>query len=139
MKKISNSLEDTKKIAEEICEELKNMQTPFYILMSGDLGAGKTTFSKQLIKLLGVDEVVTSPTFVIMNQYTSKSGLTINHMDAYRLKNDSELDMYLDEFENSINIIEWYENIDLESNINYLKIDIKNIGDHNREFTIERN
>ncbi|MBY7704522.1 tRNA (adenosine(37)-N6)-threonylcarbamoyltransferase complex ATPase subunit type 1 TsaE [Vibrio harveyi] len=100
-----NNLDETKQFAKALSLEIKNKQLPFYILLNGDLGAGKTTFTKTLLKELGVTENVSSPTFVIMNQYKTDQ-FNINHVDAYRLNNDSEIDMYLDEFDNSINVIE---------------------------------
>lgn len=107
---IINNLEDLNNLAKDIAEKLKpNM----YLLLDGDLGAGKTTFTKMLLKHLGVKETVTSPTFVILNQYHS-DGICINHMDAYRLQNDSETEMYTEQFHNSINIIEWYNNLGVD-------------------------
>ncbi|AME13580.1 type II/IV secretion system family protein [Mycoplasma mycoides subsp. mycoides] len=71
-----------------------------------------------------------------MNQYFIDD-LKINHMDAYRLNNDSEIEMYLDEFLDGLNIIEWYENLDLDLNaINKLIIEIKIIDENQRLFFI---
>src|SRR5699024_1480060 len=76
-----------------------------YLLLSGDLGAGKTTFTKKLLSKLGVIENVTSPTFTIMNQYEMNT-LFINHMDAYRLNKEEEIDQFEEQFDNAFNIIE---------------------------------
>ncbi|HQW83366.1 MAG TPA: tRNA (adenosine(37)-N6)-threonylcarbamoyltransferase complex ATPase subunit type 1 TsaE [Ferruginibacter sp.] len=56
----------------------------------GELGAGKTTFIHALCKALNVVDTITSPTFSIINQYKTKSGQTIYHMDFYRIKDEAE-------------------------------------------------
>ncbi|WP_369024922.1 tRNA (adenosine(37)-N6)-threonylcarbamoyltransferase complex ATPase subunit type 1 TsaE [Mycoplasma capricolum] len=136
MKVKVNNLEETYKLAKKVKKIIQNKKIPFYVLLKGDLGAGKTTFTKALLEEFEVKQNITSPSFVIMNQYFVND-LKINHMDAYRLNNDSELEMYLDEFLDSLNIIEWYENIDLDLNtINKLIIEIKIIDEKKRLFFI---
>ena len=56
----------------------------------GDMGAGKTTFINTICKQLGVEDVVSSPTFSIINQYQTNTGQTIYHLDLYRLKDEEE-------------------------------------------------
>lgn len=132
---ISQNLSQTASIAQQIIAQAK---PNLYLLLSGDLGAGKTTFTKLFLKQLGVTENVSSPTFVIMNQYIGNHDLKINHLDAYRLNHDSEIEMFIDEFAGALNIIEWYENLNLDlDNINWIKIDIKILNETNREFRIE--
>ncbi|QVK09085.1 tRNA (adenosine(37)-N6)-threonylcarbamoyltransferase complex ATPase subunit type 1 TsaE [Mycoplasma mycoides] len=136
MKVKVNNLEQTYKIAKKIKKLIQNQKIPFYILLKGDLGAGKTTFTKALLEQFNIKDNITSPSFVIMNQYFIDD-LKINHMDAYRLNNDSEIEMYLDEFLDGLNIIEWYENLDLDLNaINKLIIEIKIIDENQRLFFI---
>ncbi|QVK07117.1 tRNA (adenosine(37)-N6)-threonylcarbamoyltransferase complex ATPase subunit type 1 TsaE [Mycoplasma mycoides] len=136
MKVKVNNLEQTYKIAKKIKKIIQNQKIPFYILLKGDLGAGKTTFTKALLEQFNIKDNITSPSFVIMNQYFI-GDLKINHMDAYRLNNDSEIEMYLDEFLDGLNIIEWYENLDLDLNaINKLIIEIKIIDENQRLFFI---
>ncbi|WFQ96154.1 tRNA (adenosine(37)-N6)-threonylcarbamoyltransferase complex ATPase subunit type 1 TsaE [Mycoplasma feriruminatoris] len=136
MKVKVNNLEQTYKLAKKIKKVIQNQKIPFYILLKGDLGAGKTTFTKALLEQFDIKENITSPSFVIMNQYFTDD-LKINHMDAYRLNNDSEIEMYLDEFLDGLNIIEWYENLDLDLNtINKLIIEIKIIDENQRLFFI---
>ncbi|AEM68944.1 tRNA (adenosine(37)-N6)-threonylcarbamoyltransferase complex ATPase subunit type 1 TsaE [Mycoplasma putrefaciens] len=131
-----NNLQDTNNLATKIAKQIKNSQLPFYLLLNGGLGSGKTAFTKSLLKELGVKENISSPTFVILNQYQTND-FKINHVDAYRLNNDSEIDMYLDEFDNSINIIEWYENLSLDfSNTNKITITIKIIDENKRIFIL---
>ena len=101
------------------------MILPKIIGLSGPLGAGKTTIAKEIIKYFGSTEVVTSPTFNIVKQY-SVGDLQIYHIDLYRLGSWSEfldLDLPLDS-DNSLFIIEW---INLIPNLNQLDMDIIDI------------
>ncbi len=79
------------------------------------LGAGKTTFTAALCRRLGVDEVVNSPTFTILNEYRTASGNTIYHFDFYRIKElreavDIGLDDYL--YSGCLCLMEWPENVE---------------------------
>lgn len=81
----------------------------------GKMGAGKTTFIKALCTQLGVDDVITSPTFAIVNEYTAGDGSPIYHFDFYRIKKlDEVYDMgYEDYFYNGgLCLIEWPELIE---------------------------
>ena len=81
----------------------------------GKMGAGKTTFVKAICEELGVDDVITSPTFAIVNEYTSGEGDSIFHFDFYRIKKIEEVyDMgYEDYFySGSLCFIEWPELIE---------------------------
>ncbi len=90
----------------------KYATTPGFILLQGALAAGKTTFTRYLANALQISAVVNSPTFVIMNEYViPKQSFKLIHMDAYRLNNDEDLEMYEEAFNNNLNIIEWYENV----------------------------
>jgi tRNA threonylcarbamoyladenosine biosynthesis protein TsaE len=108
-KLILKSIIDTKKLAELLS---KNIKKNTFILLSGNLGAGKTTFVKFLALSLGIKENVNSPTFVLMNVYNiPNKRFNLIHIDGYRLnKNDNYFDFQL-ESENNFTIIEWPENI----------------------------
>ena len=104
---------------------LDKLILPKIIGLSGPLGAGKTTIAKEIIKYFGSTEVVTSPTFNIVKQY-SVGDLQIYHIDLYRLGSWCEfldLDLPLDS-DNSLFIIEW---INLIPNLNQLDMDIIDI------------
>lgn len=97
---------DTILFAKELAPTLKQGDV---LALYGELGAGKTFFTKQLCKYLGVQENVSSPSYVLMNEYVGN--YTIRHLDLYRLdaaEEVLELGLY-DLFEDSITIIEWPE------------------------------
>lgn len=82
------------------------------LALQGELGSGKTAFSKMLLRELGVTQPVTSPTFTIMNQYSTPDNKTISHLDLYRLKDLKEIEQLgLDELygQSQLMIIEWPE------------------------------
>jgi tRNA threonylcarbamoyladenosine biosynthesis protein TsaE len=67
-------------------------ETPSYKVFAfhGEMGAGKTTFIHALCEAMNISDVVTSPTFSIINQYKTKDGQTVYHMDIYRIKDENE-------------------------------------------------
>ncbi len=106
----SRSEAETINIAREFAKTLKPGDI---VTLAGDLGAGKTAFTKGVAKSLGSDDAVSSPTFNIVNQYDGDD-ITIYHFDAYRLENVSVdncdwLDDYF--FSGGVCLIEWAENI----------------------------
>ncbi|XMB86298.1 tRNA (adenosine(37)-N6)-threonylcarbamoyltransferase complex ATPase subunit type 1 TsaE [Mycoplasmatota bacterium WC44] len=104
------------------------------VTLNGDLGAGKTTFTKGIAKGLDIERVVSSPTFTIMKVYEGR--LNLYHMDVYRLEGigyDYDLEEYL--YGDGVSVVEWSENIK-NSLEGYLRIDIT-IKDGNRKFVID--
>lgn len=84
----------------------KNLKPQDIIILNGELGAGKTTFTKGIAKALGIKRTITSPTFNIVKEYEDK----LCHIDAYRVSDeDLGIDDYIDR--NFIICIEWSENI----------------------------
>ncbi|WQK86152.1 tRNA (adenosine(37)-N6)-threonylcarbamoyltransferase complex ATPase subunit type 1 TsaE [Mammaliicoccus sp. Dog046] len=132
------SLETTKRIAEKLAQVVSENDV---ILLNGDLGAGKTTFSQYFGKALGVKRTINSPTFNIIKSY--KGRLPFHHMDCYRLEHSDE-DLGFDEYFNSdaVTLIEWSTFIQdylpeerLEINIKYIEenkrvFEIKSVGQH---------
>ena len=108
-----NSLADINEAAKQFIE---NMGDGKVFAFYGKMGAGKTTFVKAICEEMGVEDVITSPTFAIVNEYTSqKTGDTIYHFDFYRIKKLEEVyDMgYEDYFYGgSICFLEWPELIE---------------------------
>ena len=81
------SLQEINEAALKVVEQLGNNKV---IALHGEMGAGKTTFTNSFCKALGVIDVVSSPTFSIINVYETKYDKTIYHLDLYRLKNEEE-------------------------------------------------
>ena len=107
----------------------------------GTMGAGKTTFIKALCDVLKVDDVVNSPSFAIINEYSIPSGGVIFHFDFYRLKSVSEaFDMGYEDYFYSGNycFIEWPEKVADILPSNYLKVMVDITSDNGREITVER-
>lgn len=99
----SNSPAATARLASLLAEKL---QPGDVLTLEGDLGAGKTTFTKALGKALGVTRTINSPTFTIIKEYEGK--LPFYHMDAYRLE-DAEEDLGFEEYfySSGITVVEW--------------------------------
>ena len=108
MKKfISNSESETLLIAKKLANYLKKGDI---IILSGDLGSGKTKFTEGILSYYELDCEISSPTFTIVNEY-SKNEISIYHFDVYRLQNTDEFYAIGGEeyFEKGICIIEWGE------------------------------
>lgn len=108
MEFISNSIDDTKKIALKFSVELKPGDV---IALKGDLGAGKTAFTSGLAEGIGVSNIVSSPTFTIINEYLNGK-FPVYHFDLYRLGSEDDLyDIGIDEylFGDGICVVEWPE------------------------------
>lgn len=117
----SSSENDTKKFAKNFAETSKNGDV---IVLSGDLGSGKTKFTEGFLSHFGLEDEISSPTFTIINEY-HKDNINIYHFDVYRLEDSSEFyaiggDEY---FEKGICIIEWGELIQDALPKKYTKID----------------
>jgi len=111
------------------------------VLLAGELGAGKTTFTQGLASALKIKGDVTSPTFVIAREHKSLTdGPNLVHVDAYRLSTlaeISQLDLVTD-IETAILVVEWGKGLvnDLVTEPIHIKIDHDNIDENKREFTI---
>ncbi|MCK7515981.1 MAG: tRNA (adenosine(37)-N6)-threonylcarbamoyltransferase complex ATPase subunit type 1 TsaE [Desulfobacterales bacterium] len=135
----ANSLEETDKIAEKIAEAFKN--SGGLICLYGDIGVSKTTLVKSIAKYLDIKEKVTSPSFVILNEYHSGK-LSLYHFDLYRLEDEgikSILDELREHTENdkALTVIEWAEFSSGDLPEDRLEITIKYIDDTQREFNFK--
>lgn len=129
----SSSEEETFAIAKKVADTLKGGET---ILLDGDLGAGKTTFTKGLAAALGVKDEVTSPTFTIMNVYED-GRLPLCHLDMYRLESSDEIaELGVSDTapENAVTVIEWNKFTDLTGRI--INVKIVADGENDRIFDI---
>jgi tRNA threonylcarbamoyladenosine biosynthesis protein TsaE len=107
----SLSLSDLKEAADEL---LTNCRETKVWLFSGEMGVGKTTLIKTLGERVGIKEVVSSPTFSIINEYQTISGETVYHFDFYRLRREQEaFDIGAEEYFDSGSFcwVEWPEKI----------------------------
>ena len=130
---VSKSIEDTNNLAKRLADTLEGGEI---ILLSGDLGAGKTTFTKGLAAALGVQDEVTSPTFTIMNVYEDGK-FKLNHLDMYRIEREEDLyEIGVEEAmtEDTITVIEWNKLTLKDKKI--IKIDIVT-SKNKRIFTID--
>lgn len=130
-----NNIEETEQLADKLAGLLTGGTV---ILLEGDLGAGKTTFTQFIGKSLGVKRRMSSPTFNIIKSYNAK--FVVHHMDCYRLEN-SEEDLGFDEYFNDhdISIIEWPQFIEEFLPDEYITVTINNKSDDTRLFILEAN
>ncbi len=130
------SIKSLDNIHEAVREFIQNMGNGNVFAFYGKMGAGKTTFIKAVCEELGVDDVITSPTFAIVNDYTSsKDDSHIFHFDFYRIKKLEEVyDMgYEDYFySGSLCFIEWPELIEDILPGDAVKVTISQLEDGNR-------
>ena len=136
MYKFKFTLDEIDDVAKSLINEISGVNI---ILLKGELGTGKTTLVKSILKNLGIEENITSPTFSIVNQY-STSDLLINHFDLYRVKSLKELDVigfeeYLDN--EGITFIEWPKIAMSKISYRYIEIYIKFIDEKSREITLK--
>jgi len=108
------------------------------IAYRGDLGAGKTAFTRGLARGLGCRELVTSPTYTIVNEYLG-GRLPLFHFDMYRLRSSDDLwdigwEDYLDR--NGVCAVEWSENVD-DAMEDAVYITIEKLGEESRRITVE--
>ena len=120
-------------------ELAKKIKAPKIIVLSGDLGAGKTTFTKGFAKGLGINEIITSPTFTLLNEYEGKEKMY--HFDMYRLSSKEEayelgFEYYFNK-KDGIVLFEWAENVKGLFTPPYLKVLIEKIDENKRKFTLE--
>jgi len=128
---VTKSLTETERLAKSFAQYLKGGEV---VLLNGDLGAGKTTFTKGVAKALGIKETVTSPTFTIMKEYDGN--LKLRHFDMYRIENpDESEELGLRELlydPEAVCIIEWNKFDDLQE---VISVDIEYLGNKERRLT----
>ena len=136
MQYLTHSPEETEQLGQQFAAELRPGDV---VAFYGDLGAGKTAFTRGIAKGLGILEAVTSPTYTIVNEYLS-GRLPLFHFDMYRLGSADELfdigwEDYLER--GGVCAVEWSENVE-EAFEQVICVDIRRIDDTTREITVER-
>ena len=135
MEFITNSPAETEAVGEALGKALKPGTVLAY---RGDLGAGKTAFTRGLARGLGATEQVTSPTYTIVNEYLS-GRLPLFHFDMYRLSGADDLfdvgwEDYLER--GGVCAVEWSENV-MEAMENAVCVTIEKLGEDSRRITVE--
>jgi len=131
------SLDEISNVAKQI---LKTPILKKVITFHAQMGAGKTTLIKELVRGLGVKDHSSSPTFSLVNEYRTSEGEPVYHLDLYRLNNEEEAyDMGIDEYFYSGNwcFIEWPEKTPNLIPINHATIHLKVLSDGRRELKLE--
>jgi len=108
--KLTYQLSELKSISTKI---LSHLNAPKTLLFYGEMGVGKTTLIKELVKQLGVTDVTSSPTFSLVNEYKGHDN-TVFHFDFYRIEHEEEVyDIGIEEYfyQNSWSLVEWPEKI----------------------------
>lgn len=134
LKIITSSGDETIDLGRRLSQTFKDGSV---ICLTGDLGAGKTTFTRGVARGLNINEVIQSPTFNIMKIYL-KGDRPLIHIDAYRLL-DVNTDIGLDEYigyETGITLIEWPMYIERLIPTKHIEINFKHLGNDKREITI---
>lgn len=135
MEFITHSPEETEKIGEALA---KSLQPGTILAYRGDLGAGKTAFTRGLARGLGCKETVTSPTYTIVNEYLG-GRLPLFHFDMYRLASSDDLwdigwEDYLER--GGVCAVEWSENVQ-DAMEDAITVTIEKLGENTRQITIE--
>lgn len=136
IKKFTVNHPDEFKDTAEYIISLMEDYTVFILL--GQLGAGKTTLVQNICSFIGTEDVVSSPTFALINPYMTQKGM-IYHMDMYRVKSVEEaIDFGVEEYmwDGHFCFVEWPERIERILPDDYVKISIEQKDDHSRDITI---
>lgn len=132
------TLEDIDQYALEIINRLPSRGE---VYVEGEMGAGKTTLIKAILRILGVKDVISSPTFSLVNTYELPNHTPVYHADLYRVENEVELydigfDEYLDS--NSLIFIEWSERMSSLFNPKAITVSIEITAENRRKLSIYR-
>ncbi len=134
--KICKNLEDTKELAKKFAKLVEDKGC--FVNLYGEIGAGKTAFVKEVAKEIGIEEKVTSPTFVILNEYHGGK-LPMYHFDLYRLENEG-VKTIMDELREysegkQLTFVEWAEFSQNEFPFNHVKINVTYEDNDDRKYT----
>jgi len=136
---VSNSKKETWEIAGKLLKELNNNNL---IVLKGELGSGKTTFSQGVLKFLGAKGPFTSPTFVVMKKYNIEDKIykTVYHLDCYRVGAKDILELGWKEIienKNNLVLVEWPEKIESVLPEKYIQVELETLGEDKRRISYE--
>lgn len=136
--KICKTLEDTKELAFRFAKLIED--DGCFINLYGEIGAGKTAFVKKVADAIGITEKVTSPSFVILNEYHSAK-IPVYHFDLYRLENEGIKTIFdeLQEYSEGkqITFVEWAEFGQNQVPFDHIKINVTYDDDDSRKYSFE--
>lgn len=133
---ITKSPEETKRVAEGLASKVKRG----IVALTGELGAGKTTFVQGFAQGLGISDKILSPTFVLIRQHKIPKGNMLYHIDLYRLEDSSQLqslgleEIFLDP--DNLILIEWAEKAESLLPKDAIKISLEKIDEERRVITV---
>tara|TARA_R110001583_G_scaffold135989_1_gene287805 strand:- start:9331 stop:9747 length:417 start_codon:yes stop_codon:yes gene_type:complete len=126
----------------EIAKELLQFSKHKIVLFYGDMGVGKTTLIKEIVKQLGVSDTVSSPTFSLVNEYHTENNEKVYHFDFYRIDNEEEaMDMGIEEYfySNSWCLVEWPNKVENLLPLNSVTVTITTTNNQQRTIEIVNN
>jgi tRNA threonylcarbamoyladenosine biosynthesis protein TsaE len=134
---VTNSTEETIERGREIGSGLT---APILVLLCGELGAGKTTLTKGIVKGLGAarEEDVTSPTFTLVHKYEGRA--RVYHVDLYRVSGFHDLEtLGLEDLfaENAVVIVEWPERLTIRTDWPILRVSLEHVSEDSRRIVVE--
>jgi tRNA threonylcarbamoyladenosine biosynthesis protein TsaE len=137
------STEEMRCIASDFVKNLRPKEKAVVVGLKGDLGSGKTTFAQYVADILGVEETVTSPTFVIQKKYPllEKKFKNLVHIDAYRIEDTHELEVlkwaYTISDPKNLVLIEWPERVEKIMPKDAIEIHFEHVDENTREIVIK--
>ena len=136
LEKATSCADETELIGAELAKFILEKNENF-IALYGDLGAGKTAFTRGFASVIAPDADVCSPTYTIVNEYDGV--LPLFHFDMYRIEDEDSLDSigFYDYFGRGIIITEWSENIPFALPERYIRVNIEKLGNDERKITAE--
>ncbi|MBE6613056.1 MAG: tRNA (adenosine(37)-N6)-threonylcarbamoyltransferase complex ATPase subunit type 1 TsaE [Ruminococcaceae bacterium] len=134
---ITACADETELVGAELARYVMENREEF-VALYGDLGAGKTAFTRGFASVIAPDAAVCSPTYTIVNEYEGK--IPLFHFDMYRIEDEDSLDSigFYDYFGRGIIITEWSENIPYALPDTYIKVTIEKLGDDARRIIAEK-
>jgi len=136
MQEIIANQQQLPEVAKAILETYPNERVfGFY----GEMGTGKTTLIKEICRMLGVQDITSSPTFAIVNEYWTESGTPLYHFDFYRIDEPADatrigFEDYL--YSGNYCFIEWTEKVEAILQDDYIPIQIQRVDDQTRKFIL---